>query len=202
MRVAAIILAAGQSSRFKAQKLLVEIGGRHLIDLVCGQVFAAKPAEVIVVTSPEGQSVRAACAAFPCKHVTNASAHDGISTSIRAGIEACSLDISGAAIILGDMPAAAELLPELFKQFAAADSQRIVFPASTQGKQGHPVVWPRRFFSELQNLSGDSGAKSLISKYASDCRPMPIDGPEPFLDVDADADLIAARDYDARRRRT
>ena len=99
----------------------------------------------------------------------------------------------GAVICLGDMPLIdADLIDRMIDSFAPDRGNLIVVPVS-EGRRGNPVLWSRRFFSELMTLDGDIGARHLIAKHAEVVAEVPVDGESAFLDIDTPQALEAAR---------
>ena len=104
-------------------------------------------------------------------------------------------EADGVLIVLGDMPAvSAALIGKLIAGFEAKDKRAIVFPVSADGRQGHPVLWPRALFPDLMSLSGDTGGKALIQAHRDLLSPIQIEDAAAFLDIDTPADLQRYRD--------
>jgi molybdenum cofactor cytidylyltransferase len=117
-----------------------------------------------------------------------------MSTSIAAGIAALDPTLDGAFIVPGDMPLlGSDLIKRLHAQFTAAGAGTIVYPATPEGEQRNPVLWPRRFFAGLSALTGDAGAKSLLQKHAREAVAVSVEDASAFLDVDTPAELEAVR---------
>ena len=107
----------------------------------------------------------------------------GLASSLRAGIRAAPADCDGALILLGDMPGiGAGDLDRLLDAFAAAP-EAIVVPVH-EGRQGNPVLWPRRCFPDLMQLEGDAGAKRLIAAHGEHVREVGMGTSAIFADVD------------------
>lgn len=112
----------------------------------------------------------------------------GLASSLKAGIRAVPADCDGAMILLGDMPRIApEHIDRLVEAFAAAP-ESIVVPVH-EGKQGNPVLWPRRYFPELPQLEGDAGAKRLIAALREHVQEVPMGTSAIFADVDTPEEL-------------
>jgi len=156
-RFAAIVLAAGMSSRMGSNKLLADLDGRPLIARTVAQVKASGVDEVIVVTGHQAGAVRAAVSDMRLVH--NPEFTTGLASSLRAGIQAAD-GFDAALICLGDMPL---IHPEDLKRMMTAfiDHTSIVAPAK-DGALGNPVLWGRAHFAELAALSGDRGARGLL----------------------------------------
>lgn len=89
-------------------------------------------------------------------------------------------------IALGDMP---WIGATTFRTIAeTATREHIVIPVHA-GRRGHPVAFGAAFFSALQNLSGDSGARSVIERRSAHVQELAVDDPNIYRDVDKPADL-------------
>jgi molybdenum cofactor cytidylyltransferase len=193
-RLAAIVLAAGRSTRMGGpNKLLAEIGGRPLVRIAAEEALASQARPVIVVTGHEPERVAAALAGLDVKRVHNPDYAGGLSTSVRAGIAAVPADADGAIVCLGDMPQVdARLINRLLAAYDPEKNALVVVPVM-DGKRGNPVVWSRRFFPELAALDGDSGARRLIASYQEAVAEVPVTGKAALTDVDTPDALVAAK---------
>jgi len=192
--VAALVLAAGQSRRMGGpNKLLAEIAGKPLVRRVVEQALASRAKPVVVVTGHQREKVEAALAGLPITFTHNPDFADGLSTSLKAGIAALPEEADAAVVCLGDMPQVdAALIDRLSDAFDPERGALIVAP-TFGGKRGNPVVWARRFFSELAALQGDVGARHLIGAHADALVEVPAENRGVFLDVDTPDALAAAR---------
>jgi molybdenum cofactor cytidylyltransferase len=86
----------------------------------------------------------------------------------------------------------ANLIDKLIEAFAPDRGNLIVVPVS-DNRRGNPVLWSRRFFSELMTLDGDIGARHLITRHSEAVAEVPVEGFGAFLDVDTPQALEAAR---------
>lgn len=188
-RVAAVILAAGRSTRAgDLNKLTEEVAGRAIVAHVADAVLASAARPVIVVTGHQADAVKAALGGRSVTFAHNPAFADGMSTSIQAGIGAVPETCTGAMIVLGDMP---ELIAEdVDALIEAFDGETICIPF-VGGRRGNPVLFPRTFFEDLQKLTGDDGARKLIQARASEVREVPVEGTGTLTDLDT-ADAIAA----------
>jgi molybdenum cofactor cytidylyltransferase len=192
--IAAIILAAGRSTRMGGpNKLLAELEGKKLVRIATEQALASKASEVIVVTGHQAELVEQALAGLNVKFVRNPDFAGGLASSVKAGISAVPADADGAIVCLGDMPLIdAHLIDRLIESFAPDRGNLIVVPVA-DGRRGNPVLWSRRFFSELMTLDGDIGARHLIARHSEAVAEVPVDGDSAFLDIDTPQALEAAR---------
>jgi molybdenum cofactor cytidylyltransferase len=192
--IAALVLAAGRSSRMGGpNKLLAEIGGRPLARIAVEQVLASQARPVIVVTGHQRECVEQALAGLPVQFVHNGDFADGLGTSLRAGIAALPANVDGAIVCLGDMPqVTAAMIDRLIGALDPGKGALIAVPSS-DGKRGNPVVWSRRFFPELMAVEGDVGARYLIGRYSEAVVEVPLSGAAALTDVDTPEALEAVR---------
>ncbi len=186
-RVAAIVLAAGLSSRMGTNKLLVRIDGKPLLRRVAEAALRSSADPVIVVTGNEAETVEATLSGLAVSIVRNPDFRKGLSTSLIRGIDAVPEKCDGAVIMLGDMPGVSpELIDRLIAAFNPEGGWEICV-AIYNNKRGNPVLWSKRFFVEIRKLKGDVGAKSLIAENpklvceidaSEDGLPIDIDTPE------------------------
>jgi molybdenum cofactor cytidylyltransferase len=193
-RIAAIVLAAGRSTRMGGpNKLLAEIKSQPLVRIAAQQALASQAYPVIVVTGHQRERVEAALGGLDVRLVHNPDFAAGLSTSVRAGIAAVPDGVDGAIVCLGDMPqVSAPLIDKLLAAFDPEKGALVVVP-TIDGKRGNPVVWSRRFFSELASLQGDTGARNLIASFAEAVTEVPLSGTAALVDVDTPEALEAVR---------
>ena len=120
---------------------------------------------MVAVVGHEADNVRAALAGTNVSFAENPNFADGLSTSLIAGLGALPDDIDGVIICLGDMPRVdARVIDKLVAAFDPLEGRAICVP-TFNGKQGNPILLARRFFGEMQEITGDHGARHLIDGY-------------------------------------
>ncbi len=190
-KIGAILLAAGKSSRMGSDhKLLMEIDGKPLIRHALEALLAAGLAPIVVVTGYRSDDISALIAADPVKQVVNPDYAAGMSSSLRAGINAMPPDIDAVLIALGDMPA---ITSEHITRMVAAfdpDEGRSIVVATSGLKRGNPVMFATRFRKNLASITGDTGARQLISEHLDEVVEVDL-GPGALIDLDT-PDAIAA----------
>jgi molybdenum cofactor cytidylyltransferase len=197
-RIAALILAAGQSRRMgAANKLLAEIDGKAMLARVVEAAQASQISEIVAVTGHQSETVAEALSAYGVGCVHNPDFADGLSTSLQAGIGALGGAIDGAIdgviILLGDMPRISPgHIDRLIAAFSPVEGRAICVP-TFQGKRGNPVLFAARFFLEMTTVGGDSGAKHLIGQHEDDLVEVAMEDDAIFLDVDTPDALAAIR---------
>lgn len=193
-RVAAVVLAAGRSSRMGGtNKLTADIGGTPLVRRTVESVLASRARPVVVVTGHQADAVKAALAGLPVAFAHNPLFADGLSASLRTGIEAVPAESDGALVCLGDMPrVSAALLDGLIAAFNPVEGRAIVVPVSG-GRRGNPVLWGRAFFEDVLKVAGDTGARHLIGANAEQVCEVVVDDEAVLADVDTPESLRRLR---------
>jgi molybdenum cofactor cytidylyltransferase len=193
-QIAAIVLAAGQSRRMGQNKLLIELDGKSLVEHAVDAALAARAAPVIVVLGHQAAELRARLAGRDLVLVDNPHYAEGLSTSVKRGIEALPPQADGAVICLADMPGIdAKLIGRLIAAFSPVEGREIILPMR-QGQGGNPVLWGRRFFGDLMGLSGDAGARQMIGAYPEYLTEIEAEDDGVLIDLDTPAALAAWRE--------
>jgi molybdenum cofactor cytidylyltransferase len=192
LKVAAVVLAAGRSSRMAPRNKLLEfIEGKPLIAQTVSAALDSGAGLVIVVTGFEAERVEEALRSLKVKVVHNADHAQGLSTSLRTGLGALPRNSDGALILLGDMPKiGSEDLDALLAAFKCRET--ICVPVR-DGRRGNPVLWGAHYFPEIMRLVGDKGAKPLMAKYPEHVIEVHIDSEGIFSDIDTPLDLVRLR---------
>ncbi|UVK85556.1 nucleotidyltransferase family protein [Pseudomonas sichuanensis] len=187
MTVVALVLAAGQGSRFGADKRRAVLGdGRSLLQHSVERALAVFD-EVRVVLR-DGESADVLGLPATCCIVPSPDAGLGMGHSLAAGAASLSdCDAQAAAIVLGDMP---WILPQTYRRLVeAADPGAIVVP-HYQGQNGHPVLFGHDYWPELAKLCGDEGARSVLQRHRDRVRVLDVDDSGVLRDVDTPAALV------------
>ncbi len=193
-RIAAVVLAAGRSTRMGGpNKLLAEIGGRALVRIAVEEVLASRARPVVVVTGHQHERVETALAGLDVVFVRNPDYAEGLSSSLKAGIAAVPPAADATLVCLGDMPQVeAGVIDRLLAAYNPEGAGLIVVP-TIAGKRGNPVVWSRRFFADFAKLTGDVGARALIAAYPEAVAEVALTDAGALTDVDTLEALEAVR---------
>jgi molybdenum cofactor cytidylyltransferase len=199
-RVAAVVLAAGRSSRFRAEggaeetKLVARLDGEPIVRRVVVAALASQAGPVVVVVGHARGAVEAALAGLPASFAFNPDFETGIASSLGVGLAATPGDAEGAVVLLGDMPSvAAKLIDQLIDACDARPTSSAVAPVH-DGRRGNPVLIARRLFEPAKRLTGDEGARRLLAALdRRDVVEIAAAGLDVTFDIDTPDDLAAAR---------
>lgn len=183
-RVAALILAAGRSSRMRGpHKLLSTFDGETLVARSACVALRSAASRVVVVTGHRADEIARALDGLCVEIVPNDAYEQGLSTSLRRGFEAAKEGSDGVLVMLADQPAlTSDHLDALIAAFRP-DGEGSVVVATASGRRGNPVVLASRFGHEIDRLEGDRGARGLIAALGPLVREVEI-GPAALIDVD------------------
>jgi molybdenum cofactor cytidylyltransferase len=186
-RIAAVILAAGASSRMGRPKQLLDWGGTPLVRLAAETALAARLDPAIVVVGAARAAVAAALAGLSLRIVDNPAYAEGQSTSLRAGVAALGPEVGAAVVLLGDQPfVTAGMIARIVADWRTS-GKPIVAPLYA-GKRGNPVLFARTIFPELLRIQGDQGARGVLASDPSRVQLVPFDDPRPLADIDTPED--------------
>lgn len=180
MRIAALILAAGASTRFGSAKQLARIGDRTMLEAVIGIARDAGLAPIIAVVPPDlvvPADVVPVVNPFPAL---------GMSRSLQLGIRAVPSDADGAVILLGDQPTVS---PGLVADLVRARGQRPIVATKAGGLMAPPAFLERSAFAMADVATGDRGLRDLMRDNAGVVTAVEVGEHPP--DIDMPADLAA-----------
>lgn len=187
--VVGILLAAGYSRRFGADKRLHPLADGTPMAIAAARHLAAACARSVVVIRPDDRELARLFAAEGFETVVCAEAAHGMGHSLRCGV-AARPDAAGWLIALADMP---YIKPASYRAVldALRDGARLARPVHG-GKMGHPVGFAAACFPALLALRGDQGGKAILDADPAGLVACPVDDPGVLKDVDQPAQIALA----------
>lgn len=181
MQAAAVILAAGSSTRFGSPKQVARFGAGSMLEAVIHLAREAGLAPIIAVVPP-GLGVPADVVAVP-----NDLPDEGMSRSLRFGFAALPDDVDAALVLLGDQPIMS--VETVTRVLAAARDESLVVAASAAGRIGPPILLLRAAFGLVDEAEGDTGLAPVLARHPELVTRVEVGEHPP--DVDEPADLAA-----------
>lgn len=184
-----LILAAGASARMRGRDKLVEpVAGQPLLRRIATAAMAT--GQPVLVTLPPGAVLRrAALSGLGVTTVTVDDATSGMAASIRAGVAALPGHATALLVMLADMPEiGTDDITALLDAHDGNPGAPILRAAATGGEPGHPVLFPSRFFRQLRSLTGDTGARTILSDPSVPVHLIPLPGRRAVTDLDTPED--------------
>lgn len=185
IKINLILLAAGNSTRFKGNKLLEVVNEKPMYMHVLEKVLKLKFNKIILVTQYE--VIKEALINYPVQVVLNNNSELGISHSIKLGINT-------------DLEADAYMFMVCDQPFIAIESLKVLidnFIKSNKGMAcvyydenlGNPTIFSAKYKKELLDLKGDVGGKSVMKKHLKDLEKVKISNELELMDIDTREEL-------------
>ncbi|WP_169569280.1 NTP transferase domain-containing protein [Sneathiella limimaris] len=194
-KIGALLLAAGQSRRMgKDNKLLAVIDGKPMVRHVAETLKVSGLSPILMVTGHEADEVIKTVWDLGINTCHNPNYSNGLSTTLKVGFETLSPKVDGIIVCLGDMPfVTPEILNKLIAAFDPDKGKSIVIP-TFNGKRGNPVLLSSQYWDEIQSITGDLGAKAIISAHEHSVEQVEIDTQTIFTDIDTPETLATYTD--------
>jgi molybdenum cofactor cytidylyltransferase len=191
MTIAILILAAGSSTRMGTPKQLLTIQGKSLIRRLGEVAIASQAHPVVVVLGAYAEQIQPELCDLPIHVIHNAHWSDGMSTSIRCGIqflETLPMQLTAVILTVCDQPfLSTAVIDQLLAAYHAGD--RAIIASEYMQTVGVPALFSRPFFPILSALNGTEGAKKVIRNYDEQVYRIPF--PEGAIDLDTPEDYAA-----------
>jgi molybdenum cofactor cytidylyltransferase len=188
MRVAAVVLAAGSSTRFGKPKQFALFQGETFIRRIVAAAIEAGCAPVVAVTGEDSTQVTSELTGLSVSIAMNPGWSSGVGSSIRVGVQrAMNLapDLDAAVLLTCDQPfVTAPVLGQLIQLRLTSDKP--IIASAYAETLGIPALFDRSCFPDLLGLKGDSGAKKIILARPHDV--VSFDFPAGAIDIDTAAD--------------
>ena len=196
---AAIILSAGSSSRMGdgRHKLLLPLDDRPVLAHVIKATLASQARPIVIVLGHQARQVRSQLAGY-VEHpaitlIENPDYLQGMSTSIRVALEVLmsnnyqkqntKQEVDSALIMLGDQPLITSQIIDALIDTWHKTGKRIVAPLYA-GKRGNPTLFAASLFAELQQVSGDEGGRSVLTRHKEELETVELGNETASYDVD------------------
>ncbi|BBO74307.1 molybdopterin-guanine dinucleotide biosynthesis protein MobA [Desulfosarcina widdelii] len=186
-KTAAVILAAGFSSRMKVFKPLMKLGERRVLDRVVDLYCRAGIADIRVVAGHRSGEIRAALAGRPVTVVENPLYADGMYSSVVAGVKTLPRNISFFFIHPVDIPLVRPHTLTWLLDAAGNDPSPVVYPVF-DGRRGHPPLIRKDLENAIADHDGQGGLRALLSRFDAEAREVPVADEGILLDLDTQSD--------------
>lgn len=191
--IPAIILAAGLSKRFPGNKLLYTWEGKPVIRLTTENALSSKASPIVIVVGHDRDKIIEAVGDLNVETVYNPNYREGMSSSVKTGIEYLvqkySDEIEAMIIMPGDAawapPEAYDLVIDVYREKKAS-----IVVAAYNGRRGHPILFDKSLIPEILSIREETrGLKKVTSKYRLDTIVVETPYPGVILDLDNPNDL-------------
>jgi molybdenum cofactor cytidylyltransferase len=191
-RTAAIVLAAGRSSRFGANKLLAELEGRPILEHVLGTAIELGLEPIVVVVGDELDQAADQIDWRTGVRVVNETPDAGITSSLRIGLMALwEREVERVLVLLGDQPKLRADQASVVLAAATDPERPIVVPVYADGGNRNPVLLERSAWPHAVALLGDRGMAQVIAARPELVRYVDVPGANPDVDTPEDLARLA-----------
>jgi molybdenum cofactor cytidylyltransferase len=189
--ISAIVLAAGQATRFGQCKQLLRVGETTILGRVLDNLRASKVDEIVLVLGAYAEEILRNVRIDAERVVMNPDFAQGMSTSIHAGLRALGESAEAALIVLGDQPfVAPQTIDLLIDEYRRTHAGAVV--PTCEGVRGNPVIVDRSLFAEMLGIRGDAGLRAIFERVPALVK-LPVDDRGVLMDIDTREDFNSLR---------
>lgn len=181
--ISAIVLAAGQATRFGQCKQLMRLGDKTLLEHVLDNVNRSKVDDVVVVLGAHADEIQRQLHFDKERIVINPDFALGMSTSIQSGLRALPAAADAAMIVLGDQPFVTSRTLDLLISEYQQKRPSVVVP-TYNGFRGNPVLVDKSLFPEMMEIRGDIGCRAIFGDHPETISKVPVDDLGVVIDID------------------
>jgi len=200
-RIAAIILAAGASTRLGRPKQLLTVDGKTLLARTAEQALFAKFSEVVVVLGAGANSIRQSIRYLPVQIVENPHWATGMGSSIACGVrflEKNKRSPEGVVLMTCDQPfLTSEVLVTLVEKWR--ETRAGIVASQYEKGFGTPAFFYQNFFDSLKELTEKQGAKKIMTKHSKEMAFVPF--PMGAFDIDTEKDFEQLKQWKEKQPR-
>jgi molybdenum cofactor cytidylyltransferase len=188
IRIGAVVLAAGMSSRMGEPKQLLRLGERTVLGQTLENLRGARVEQIVLVLGFAADRIARHVAVDGVTVVVNERFREGMAGSLRIGLAALKPEINAALVVLADQPfVRPATLNQLIDRSVESGAQ-IAIPTYC-GFRGNPVLLDRSVFAEVMALTGDVGCRAIFGSHTEGIVKVPVDDVGILLDIDNQADF-------------
>jgi len=187
--LAAVVLAAGLSSRMKENKLLLPWKNSTVIGWVISQLMKAELSRVFVVTGRDANLVESLTSIPGVKHIYNECYGDGeMLHSLQAGLKSLPDEVNAALVVLGDQPQIEiETIRLVAREFEDNPNSKLILP-SCQNRRGHPWIAAREMWDEIISMEPPDNLRNFLQRHSGEITYVLVNTTTIFADIDTPQD--------------
>ena len=164
MKIAALILAAGLSSRMGTFKPLIRLGGKSLLGCCQTLLHECGLQEIVAVVGHRADETEAEAASLAIRSVRNAEYHTGMFSSIQCGVRSLPKKTEAFLVLPVDIPLIRTATLKKILTAAAINKKAIIYPVFA-GRRGHPPLIPASLIPAILAHDGQGGLETLLGRH-------------------------------------
>jgi molybdenum cofactor cytidylyltransferase len=196
--IAAVVLAAGTSSRMGRPKQNLPLSGVPILEMTLRTFRRSKVGKVVVILGAHAEEVKKDVKFAGEEVVFNPRFSDGMSSSLRFGLDRLGTEVEAAIVALGDQPFVRSTTIDGIVAAYGKTGAKIVVP-TYRGTRGNPVLFDRSVFPLIGRIRGDVGARSVVEQNAADVLELEVPDEGILVDIDTPSDLEGETEVRSRR---
>jgi molybdenum cofactor cytidylyltransferase len=184
--IAAVILAAGKSSRMGRTKALLKINNGTFLDTILFNIQQAGVERIFTVLGNDSADIIDRIPALSqCVILINPHPEAGPLSSLHIALKSMGSSLTGFLLALVDHPLVNQATYE--RLMHEAHPHKIVIPTH-KNKNGHPVFFGQKFFKDLKEAPLNTGARHVVYKYPDHIKRIEVPDPGILHDIDLPED--------------
>jgi molybdenum cofactor cytidylyltransferase len=183
----AIILAAGESKRMGFPKMLLDFGGKTMLERVIENVIASDITNILIVLGAEEDKLIQIVSKYQVSYCYNENYAEGMLSSVKCGIRNLPPGYEAALVFQGDQPFITSNVNSYVIEAYRSTGKGIVIPTSG-GKRGHPLLIDRKYRNEIDLIDSSQGLRSLAYRFSDDVAEVETFDPGILKDFDTYSD--------------
>ncbi len=199
MRVGAVIIAAGLSTRMGDFKPLLSIGSRTLLGHTINLFQTGGVEDIVVVTGHQSESLKQELDRYRCRSVLNENFADGMFSSVQSGVKALAPESEAFFLLPVDIPLVQPSTIGTLLTAMKQDPSSPVFYPAYRSKRGHPPLIRSDLIAEILNSNDQGGLQALLKRHHQHARTISVNDPFILLDVDTPHDLAFLQEQYQRK---
>lgn len=190
MRIGALILAAGRSSRMDGFKPLLEINGKSLVENAINLFKNARVNEIVTVIGYRSEDLIPIVERTASRYVVNEDYQNGMFSSIQKGVVELKDKCDAFFMLPVDIPCVrTATVRQLLETYSENPSVLVYYP-EFNSRRGHPPLIAGSLIDPIISYNGEGGMRGLLKRYADQAIDLPVTDPFVRLDIDTRQDLF------------
>lgn len=186
-KLAALILAAGFSSRMGSFKPLLPLGEITVIERAVGNFFAAGLQDVKVVVGHRAEEVSSVLKGMGVQIIINGEYARGMFSSVKVGVSSFEPEVQAFFLLPGDNPLIKQhTIKEITKAYRESRAG-IIYPCFN-GERGHPPLISSRYINNILSWDQQGGLRALLNQYEADALDVEVADQGVLMDMDIPVD--------------
>ena len=190
--ISALVLAAGMSTRMGCAKLLMKLAGKPLLQHVIDNLEKSSVDKITVILGEEAGNVLKEVNFGNASIFINKHYNDGMSSSLKAGVQILGRDCNAFLVVLADQPfVESSIIDSIIDKYW--ETRGLLVVPAFEGVRGNPVLLDFSLKKEVLDVSGDEGARRVIQRHQIDVIEVEVNDPSVLMDIDTPTDYEEAK---------